>query len=163
MTDLGAIGGNGSWAYDINDSSQVVGFAENAIGQYHAFLYESGTMRDLGTLRGYRSMAHGINDSGQVVGHDEETGGGALAFLYDSGTMTFLNDLLPSGSGWDDLVEAFDINGNGQIVGKGVIDGKTHAFLMTPNNPVPEPSTLVMWSVFVVIATIYGWRRRRSA
>jgi len=44
FTDLGTLGGNGSEAFAINNSGQVVG------GSQHAFLYDGSTMRDLGTL-----------------------------------------------------------------------------------------------------------------
>jgi probable HAF family extracellular repeat protein len=98
---------------------------------------------DLGTLDGYPdSYARDINDSGQVVGYatmmqpDESC---TRAFLYTDGVMTDLNDLIPTGSGWE-LQEADDINDCGQIVGRGVnANGDTHAFLLTP---VPEPATL---------------------
>ncbi len=79
MTDLGALGGNKSYAYDINDSGQVVGtaFTESA---KHAFLYDGGAMTDLGTL-GVSSYANAINDSGQVVG-PSYTGSGNHAIHY---------------------------------------------------------------------------------
>jgi probable HAF family extracellular repeat protein len=46
--------------------------------------------------------------------------------------MMDLNDLIPGGSGWT-LIEAASIDGSGQIVGFGTINGQTHAFLLTPN------------------------------
>ena len=52
MTDLGTLGGTYSWAFDINDRGQVVGYSGTAAGDQHAFLYGDGAMTDLGTLGG---------------------------------------------------------------------------------------------------------------
>ena len=56
------------------------------------------------------------------------------AFIYNNGTMTDLNSLLPPDSGWI-LISANAINNNGQIVGVGLHNGATHAFLVEV--PVP--------------------------
>ena len=45
--------------------------------------------------------------------------------------MSDLNDLIPSGSGWT-LRVGVKINNRGQITGFGVVNGQTHAFLLTP-------------------------------
>ncbi len=159
MTNLGTLaGGDWSVARDINESGQVVGQAEDASGQIRAFLYDSETMIDLGTFGGNESVAWEINNSGQVVGRADNTSGQRHAFLYDSGTMIELNDLLPPGSGWDDLQEANGINNNGQIVGSGYIDGEYHAYLMTP---VPEPSTLALLGASTLCLLFHTCRRRR--
>src|SRR5918993_1173097 len=87
VTDLGTLGGNYSYAYDINESGQVVGDSDG-----HAFLYDNGQMKNLGVLAslGGSSEAHGINDNGKVTGvssaDDPERGPGSVqhAFLYDS-------------------------------------------------------------------------------
>jgi len=53
--------------------------------------------------------------------------------------MTDLNDLIPATSNWT-LVEAWDINNNGWIVGWGEApNGSTRAFLL-----IPEPSTMLL-------------------
>ena len=161
MTDLGTLGGNSSYAKDINNSGQVVGFAGNANGKTRAFLYEDGNMTDLGTLGKNASRAYGINDSGQVVGYTETANGlPHHAFIYEAGTMTDLNSLLPPSPEWDYIERADSINDNGQIVGRGLVNGKQHAFLMTP---IPEPSTLALLGIGSVGLVGYVWRRRRRA
>jgi hypothetical protein len=45
--------------------------------------------------------------------------------------MQDLNALIPPASGWE-LVEAFDVNEGGQIVGIGRHTGRTRAFLLSP-------------------------------
>src|SRR5205807_6311153 len=98
----------------------------------------------LGDLGGGRSTALGLNDLGQVVGEAPDPNGQFHAILYSNGKMQFLNNLVSSGSGWD-LQIASGINNNGQIAGYGLIDGQTHAFLLTPEaNPVPAPPTINM-------------------
>ncbi|MFW5653059.1 MAG: hypothetical protein ACOC0P_03355, partial [Planctomycetota bacterium] len=63
LTDLGTLGGSQSVAHDVNEYSQVVGWATNGSEQMRAFLWESGSMTDLGTLPGEStSRAIAIND-----------------------------------------------------------------------------------------------------
>jgi probable HAF family extracellular repeat protein len=134
--DLGTLtGGLDSAAAAINDSGWIVGWSDNSAGDSHAFLDIAGTMQDLGTLGGTGSGAYGINGSGLVVGSSDTAASGLHAFIYTSGTMQDLNGLIPAGSGWV-LESANGINTSGQITGYGVINGQTHAFLLTPTTTV---------------------------
>jgi probable HAF family extracellular repeat protein len=77
MQDLGTLGGLTSAAMAINRSGQVVGSAQTADGDTHAFLWtQSGGMQDLGTLGGPSSSATGITDDGAVTGYSQATTGG---------------------------------------------------------------------------------------
>jgi probable HAF family extracellular repeat protein len=140
-----APGAKSSSATDLNDASQVVGHA-GRVGMHsiqlpgHAFLYDpnTDTMVDLGTLPGDEiSGALAINNLGQVVGFSwlpqENAPAIRRAFLYDhrTRTMSDLNALISPESGWQ-LLEATDINDAGQIVGQGLMDNETHAFMLTP-------------------------------
>jgi probable HAF family extracellular repeat protein len=149
VTDLGTLsGGNRSEAYGINDSGQVVGWAQVDGAAYHAFLYSGGTMQDLGTFGGASSQAYGINDSGQIVGWAQTSGGAQHAFLYSGGSMQDLG--LGQAFGINDSGQAvgtsfavgfngvggnsvaYGINNNGQIVGGAITpDGAQHAFLFS--------------------------------
>jgi probable extracellular repeat, HAF family len=128
LTDLGALGGNMSEAYCINNFGQVVGEAWTA-SNYHAFLYQDGIMTDLGTLGGiYNSEASYINDSGQIVGFaDAGIWGNPTnhAFLYSEGVMKDLGTL----GGVDSFANG--INNNGDVVGRSYLAGNavSHAFL----------------------------------
>ena len=120
-------------------------------------------MNDLGTIPGYdNSRASAVNNLGQVVGHAWRIIGevigpgtkfGRTAYIYDhrTGEMTDLNQLIPHESGWY-LAEADDINDDGQIVGHGEIDGKDHAFLLTPTGGVLSPPQLAPTPVLLTPA-----------
>lgn len=111
-TDLGTLGGFGSYASSINNAGQVAGFSYTAPGVRHAFLYSGGTMTDLGTLGGTNSFAFGINDSGQVTGYSDLAGNGIHhAFIYQNGAMA---DLVPFSTVSS---EAMAINQAGQVGG----------------------------------------------
>ncbi|MBM3475582.1 MAG: hypothetical protein FJX75_20140 [Armatimonadetes bacterium] len=68
LTDLGTLGGEESVAYDLNEKGQVVGKSQTASGEWHAFLWEDGTMQDLGSFGG-ESCACAINEKGEVAGY----------------------------------------------------------------------------------------------
>ena len=116
----------------------------DAAMRYHAFFYSAGVTRDLGMLADLDTFGLAINGRGDVVGFGD-TGGpnSSRAFLsMDGGTPRDLNDLIDPASGWS-LSRAEGINDLGEIVGTGQINGQNHAFLLTPNAAVPEPSAVV--------------------
>lgn len=138
MVDLGVLPGSTfsgstySEAKSINNAGQVVGWAYTAdLSAAGAILWADGAMTDLATLPGVTtSYAYGINNAGQVVGGAGGTDDG-FAALWDNGVMIDLNSLIAPGSSLK-LVSATAINDMGQIVGEGIIGGKSHAFLLTP-------------------------------
>jgi probable HAF family extracellular repeat protein len=122
--DLGALGGSRGAALGVNDHGQIVGTAETAQGQLHAFLYEDGVMTDLGTLGGTTSNANRINNRGEIVGRSFLANGAIRAFHYTDGVMTDLGTLGGASS------VALDINDNGEIIGfSRIATGQIHAFL----------------------------------
>jgi len=66
---LGTFGGAESWALGLNDNGFVVGYADEANGTSHAFVWDGTEMSDLGTLGGFYSAAYAINDQGIIVGY----------------------------------------------------------------------------------------------
>jgi len=159
MTDLGTLGGYGSYPYDINNRGQVVGYSQAPGGTTHAFVYENGVISDLGTLPGTRfGYARSINESGQIVGFAEGAHS-MIPFLYDQGQMVDLNSLIPADSGWT-LQYAYSINDAGQIVGTGSnISGLGGGFLLTPI-AVPEPTLLSL--LCLCLGGLCVSRRRRA-
>jgi probable HAF family extracellular repeat protein len=133
--DIGLCRGSQAVPHDINRHNQVVGVGYSGDRGYEphvAWLWDAeGGMKALGTLGGAQSEAYSINDAGQVVGMAQVKGDKPHAFLYADGKMIDLNGLLPPGSEWE-LQAARDINNRGQIVGWGLHEGVTRAFLLTP-------------------------------
>jgi probable HAF family extracellular repeat protein len=82
MTDLGTLGGQNSNATGINDFGEVVGRAETANGEYHAFLFSHGGLTNLNLLdvmvaTGWMDIqVIDINNKGQILGNafDPNTG-----------------------------------------------------------------------------------------
>ncbi len=121
-----------SGAAGINDKSHVVGRYNVACvfcNSGRAFLWEpQHGVRDLDLLPGQTySFAWAVNVHDQVVGFS-----GPYAFLWTKTTgMLNLNELIDSSSGWQ-LYFAAGINVKGQIVGRGMLNGEEHGFLLTP-------------------------------
>jgi probable HAF family extracellular repeat protein len=140
MTNLGTLpGGTYSAAIGINNNGQIVGEADTASGQTHAFSRSGTVMTDLGALPGEStSSANAINNNGQIVGISAVTASGPFrAFLYSGGKMTNLGTL-PGGT----TSQAKGINDRGQIVGNAnTASGQTHAFLY---NPPTSPSSILL-------------------
>lgn len=122
LIDLGAMLTGDSFARDINNLNQVVGFTESASGD-RGFLFkdandngvaEASEFKTMNPLSGHvGSAAYAINDGGVVVGSsDSGTRTRAVRFSAATGAATDLNIGTPStGSG------AYDVNASGTIVG----------------------------------------------
>jgi probable HAF family extracellular repeat protein len=108
----------------INAGGQVVGGADTASGETHAFLYDGTSMRDLGTLGGKGSVAYAVNARGHVAGRAETPSGEAHAFLYDGASIQDLGTLGGKGS------VAYAVNARGHVAGHVFPpSGGAHAFL----------------------------------
>jgi probable HAF family extracellular repeat protein len=139
MSDLGVLPGDtDSKATAINDSGDVVGYSYNAStpSVVHAFVYSGGSLTQIIAPAGTRTVASDVNKPGVIVGHYyNPTKPGDAAFIYVNGQMVDLNSLVPPGSGWD-LTTANSINDRGEIAGAGMLNGRTHAFLLSPPDAV---------------------------
>lgn len=137
MIDIGTLG-NDSFGLGINATGQITGYSYTTDFNYHAFLYDAGTLTDIGTLGGNYSIGRGISSAGQIIGISSVANDIAHhAFLYTPGKgMADLNALLLNPSGWT-LHSAAAINDSGQITGWGTNpNGLTHAFLLSPVDPI---------------------------
>ena len=165
FTDLGAPDGSSSFAYDINNSGQVVGFYAEIepifIPSYFHLYNPRAFMTDsdganFRTISSSWSGAFGINDLGQVVITNNLLcencySGDGYSFLVDHDTITNINNQFSL----DELAgfSSVAINNNGQIAGTGFrLESPStfawRAFMVSSDStsptPVPEPSTYAM-------------------
>jgi probable HAF family extracellular repeat protein len=80
FVELGTLGGNASWATQVNNAGDVVGWAGTVKGpytdidpEYHGFVYSNGAMKDLGR-GGENSAARTLNDGGTIAGYTDSAG-----------------------------------------------------------------------------------------
>lgn len=132
----------GGVANAINDQNLIVGTsAASSSTPAFAFLYDGVNVTNLGTLTGGSSSgAYDINESDVVVGYSQ-TSTGNHAFIWDASAGIRDLNTLAGDPDWV-LVSAAAINNAGDIVGTGLLNGKSHGFLLTnglspqtPNEP----------------------------
>ena len=119
------------------------------------------SVHDLGTLGGSSaSQPKGINGAGQVVGYAFINSSRFVNHAFRTAANRPINpatdDLGTLQGGGDALSTANGINDSGQIVGWGIYQGGTQAFLLTPT---PEPTGLGVTAV----GGIMFFRRNRRA
>lgn len=139
-TGLGTLPGySSSTALAVNAGGTVVGWSGSYDGaSSHAFIWRGHSMRDLGALHhDADSAALAINTRDEVVGWSGDGAGNEHAFLWRADRMFDLNAAIPEYSGWL-LNQATGINRRGDIVGTGIHDGQTHAFLLLSVNPYDD-------------------------
>jgi probable HAF family extracellular repeat protein len=154
IQNLGALGGEFSYAYGINASGQVVGDADVTEDDSvrHAFVWDrQNGMQDLNSLIPPTSglelnQARAINDVGQIVGYANNYPQ-IQAYLYSAGTVTGLGFLPGFVNSW-----ATAINNAGQVVGSvwNFSNARVHAFVYADgamadlNDLVPPDSGLIL-------------------
>jgi len=142
MKDLGTLGGDNSVALWVDDSGDVVGYADipNPSGcsgagcVHHAVLWRNGAATDLGSIgTDPCSRAISINAGGQIVGFTVAVCGTvpSRGFLWENGGPAIdLNTLVNTDMA---LLYPLYINERGEIAGNGVLtNGDTHPFLLIP-------------------------------
>lgn len=165
-TDIDGVGL--SEAVAINSSGLIAGTSD-VYDVYHvskghaAFLYDHGTLLNLGNLgtdilgNGY-SQTLDINEIGQIIGVSTLYDANHAfvedrPFFYSGGVLYDLYSLLPQNSGWSNLT-LFDLNDVGQIVGYGLYNGQTTAFVISPN-AVPEGDPIALLAGLFSVGGLY--------
>ena len=161
-----------SEAYGVSaDGSVVVGRGNSAQG-FEAFRWQNDVMIGLGDLDGgsFYSWAQGVSADGSVVvGHSFSTSHLEAFIWEETSGMRSLQDVLTGDYGvdltgwWLRTAQAISDDGR-TIVGYGDNpDGNIEAW-MVKLDIIPEPSTLIIWSLLGAFGLAAGcWRRRRRA
>ena len=106
-------GDTSSFARDINDFNQVVGYLSRPGYGSIAFLWQNGVVRELGGLDPFPfSGAYAIDNAGRVAGWSSKNGS-IHAFLWQDGVMSDL------GAIGTDRTAAYGMNGQNYVVGSG--------------------------------------------
>ncbi len=138
----------------INDQAQVAGVTWSNSESTQAFLWSKGKMIIAAPLFSDGTSDNqpvAINSSGIIIGNTITSYGISAPFVWDGiSELQNLNDLIPSGSGWN-LQSVDAINDQGDIVGIGVYEGIESEFILTPDEATgttvvgtPEPTTLCL-------------------
>jgi probable HAF family extracellular repeat protein len=147
MKDLGALAGNLSCAFAINDQGHIVGFTNAQEGDklptgeivvgIHPFLWKSGKMTDIQHSKPDQVSwsAYAVNNRGQVAGTATIQFGGTHAVIWQNGKFTDLGG---------EQATAFAINDSGQVAGEARWpDGQAQrAFLASPGRPMRDLGAL---------------------
>jgi len=152
MVDLGTFGGSCSNIGWMNNSGQIVGYANTPDENNHAFVWnKKGGLKNLGELpEGSYSMAEWINEAGEIVGGSD---GGTFfhAVLWKSGAVIDLGTVYG-----ETCSEAYSINSGGQIVGYASADcsNEDHAFL-AENGAIVDVNTLIIGDASVTVVNAF--------
>ena len=106
LGDLSSVQNHSSWAKDINDRDQVVGYSDNDYSSTHynrAFLYENEEMIDLGTRLHPDNngniwnldAANGINNEGQIVTEGWRKESDGITYTYSGLLLTPTSNIPP--------------------------------------------------------------------
>ncbi|HUS35031.1 MAG TPA: PQQ-binding-like beta-propeller repeat protein [Verrucomicrobiae bacterium] len=141
--DLGTLSGiasDYSEARSVNSAGDIVGASTITAAVTNAFRWiqnaRGSKFKDLGHLGsvGRYAVATCINDRGQIVGNSTTSAASSTtsAFIIHSGAMVKLYDLLGAGDKfvWSSLNTAESINNNGVIVGYGMYNGHSRAYMI---------------------------------
>jgi hypothetical protein len=146
-----------SQATGVNNSGEVVGFYQNAMGDFSAFTDIGGMITSFQFPGSASTQALGLNNLGEIVGDYVDAGGVMHGFLDNAGMFTMLD---PAGS---TATTINGINDLGTVVGFYVnAAGNTIGTVGTPvATTTPEPGSLVLLATGLFGIGV-AYRRRKA-
>jgi probable HAF family extracellular repeat protein len=132
-TSLQYPGATYTYAEDINNFDQIVGYFQIESGPRHGFIYAGGEYLQIDYPGASETRIHGINDNGHMVGI-YRLGSGYSGFMYDGTDFTTIDYPLPDLN----LTWASKINNRGQIVGSFNERGDYQSFVTCPYATNPD-------------------------
>jgi probable HAF family extracellular repeat protein len=161
LKDLGSLGGPFSEAYDINNSGQVTGFAEDAGRFPRAFRTAPNAViqpqDDLGSLGGKYINGRVINDAGQVAG-SASIADESASHLFRTAPNADINpatDDLGTLPGGTNIVPE-DINAAGDIVGSGDRTGSAQRAFVVLGSTLYDLNDLIDPSLGITLELASG-------
>ncbi len=147
-------GDNFSCGVDIDNSGQVVGWSSEDhdypfLDKHFVLWDQSGNIVDMGGELLFSGPSVFMNDSAQIAGEFKLEGDDDFnSYLWEEETgFVLVQDLLADGSSWQ-VGRLWGINDQGQMIASATFEGERHAVLLTP---VPEPGTLLLMSLGILI------------
>lgn len=118
-------------AYAINANDEVVGAADTAQAELHAFRYAHGSMKDVNPLQATTSEAHAINDAGLIAGIAQNMNLEERDYIWliRGAKQEKVNTVTGRHSGWE---RALSINNKSQMAATEDIQEQTCALLYSP-------------------------------
>jgi len=129
---------------DMSNQLQILCLYIDTDGKRNVCRYQNDVMEMLGDYNGLDTWMVSINNQGSAAGYAiledvirvpfQPFYNKVAVMMMPDGSIVNLNNLKMHGAKFDTLLEAYDINESGQIVGTGLINGEVHGFLLTPPN-----------------------------
>jgi probable HAF family extracellular repeat protein len=137
MLDLGTLGGNESTALALNTNDEVVGDADTAEEELHAFRYAQGRMQDINPAQAMESKAYSLNATGEIIGQAQDHKAEDYTWLLSGSRQVRLNSLserLNSREVAEGLarIPRIAINNHSQFAINSYTQGKFEALLISP-------------------------------
>jgi len=134
VSRLPTLGGEDSWAYDINNRGQIVGVSTRPASAFLPVLWFRGRITALPIVSGIAGAARAVNEHDQIVGSQGVGVPSALrALTWYGRTVYQLDTLLDDESRGIVINDAQDINDKGQILATTILSsGISQPLLLTP-------------------------------
>lgn len=151
MTELPTLGGDFSWATDINDAGIVVGGAENQRFWSNATRWDNGVVTEITGVPQASSYATAINNLGEIAGYIYDAEDLPRPFVWRDGELVDVRSHITNDGGEVlDLREAYDINDAGQIVG--LVRTRIHPWHLTFVGILLNPAQIDLSAPFPGVA-----------